>query len=149
MISNNIILFNLYIGFIFIFLILLSIFLSNYIVKIFYLLIKNNQFIDIIKLQKKDIYVLIDNYIKQKKWLLCISLLELCNNLNFLDQWFINQYLAYSYEQLNHFSISIYYYKISLDINPNNLVILQKLLFIYKMLDDYKSLEYIAKCIFS
>lgn len=145
MISNNFILFNLYIGFVFVFLVLLNIFLMNYVIDIFYNEIKLNQLNRIIELQEIDIYKLINIYIKKKKWLICISLLELYFNLNIFSQQNIIKYLAYCYEENNCFSLALYYYQVYLSINSNDINILQKILLIYKKIDNYELLNITAK----
>lgn len=149
--TNNILLFRLYVIFALLFLIPLSfvitqqtyVLIKNY-VFILYLLFFSNQKVKNI-ISKKFYAYIFDFYVIRKQFFVCISLAEL--SLVFFPQNKFSTYtsLAYCYQKNKFFYVAEYYYLKSLAIMPNDITILNSLIELYKNLRDPDKVSFISK----
>nr|ARW60104.1 hypothetical protein [Laurencieae sp.] len=141
--SNNILLFRLYIIFALLFLVPISLFVTLQL----YSLIKANKMVyNLVNYLPGDMAFAIDNkvynnlvdlYLTRKKFFLCISLAELYLFLSPLQKDLIYISLAYCYQKNCFFYVAEYYYLKALSISPNSVLILVNLRKIYKNIGNY------------
>ncbi len=139
---SSLVIFRIYILVIFLFLLFISIFISQ---EIFSLLNTYFFIYRINKLFSSKIYdidkvnVLTDKYIKYKKWLLCIGFLEYCYINKILDPYTVYKILGYCYLQTHYFQISKYYYLQALTYEKLDISILYNLIILYDYLSESKN----------
>nr|YP_009397753.1 hypothetical protein [Sonderella linearis]ARW66939.1 hypothetical protein [Sonderella linearis] len=127
--NNNILLFRSYIVISLLLLLPLSMYLTLELWQIFqFILFKQ------INLDKNNYLRILNVYIDRKKWLLCISFLEVSSLFNVIAMDINLMYLAYCYRNLNYYNIAEYYYLKAIFYSPCNIIILSNLASMYNLL---------------
>lgn len=85
------------------------------------------------ELSNNNVLILFKSYIKQKKWLTCILMLEF---YRMYSDYRVNNLMGICYQKLCFYQVARHYYILALNDDPNNLSILQNLLSVCKVLKD-------------
>lgn len=147
--TNSLILFRLYIIFVLLFLLPASILITK---QIYCLLETNISIYSLINhlnreqltvLNDKSYIMLLNSYVKRKKFFLSISLSELYLFICPSKRNLIYKFLGQCYQQNGFFYVAEYYYLLYLSISNDSLSVLSSLLEIYTHLDNSNKISFI------
>ena len=145
--SDNIIIFRFYLVVAIIFLMPICLIITNecFVVFFYYTaLIKCVNKKNINDIDTNYILTLFRYYVKRKKWLYCILMLESYKNLDRLGCYNL---LGICYQKIDSYAIAKYYYLMAFSKDSENILVLQNLAGIYKLIGEESNLKKICHLI--
>jgi len=110
-------------------------------ITVFFVLTFSIKTLNVDQVSNNNVLLLFKHYIKQKQWLKCILMLEF---YKLYTNYRVNNLLGICYQKLYFYRIARYYYIFALNDDPNNLTVLENLLFVCKALKDHTMIDKIG-----